>query len=140
MTVENGNVSLFSFVSFASGVAVLSIFLVVLQICYKRSLKHGVQTQAAGDFTVFPKASSESALPKNLFVYGILLAVAVFIINQFATMATPLISAVVLFALINGGATVISAIVGAIAFNEKMSWQTIVGIIISIGSLIMLQL
>ncbi len=140
MTIENGNVSLFSFVSFASGVVVLLIFLGVLQLCYKNAIKKGTNMSSEDDFTVFPKTDADSALPKNLFVYGILLAVAVFIINQFATMATPLISAVILFALINGGATVISAIVGAIAFNEKLSWQTVLGVIISIGSLIMLQL
>lgn len=140
MNIANGNVSLFSFGSFASGVAVLLIVLVVLSLYATRHPAPPEQSADSGSFTFLPAHPSDTGLPRQLFLYGSLLAIAVFIINQLATMATPLISAVVLFALINGGATVVSAIVGAVMFREKLSAQTVIGILLSIGSLIVIQM
>lgn len=140
MELADGNVSLFSFGSFASGVVVLLVVLAILSLYAARQRTPAEQSTQTGEFTFLPMHPSDTRLPKQLFLYGSLLAIAVFIINQFATMATPLISAVVLFALINGGATVISAIVGAVMFREKLSLQTIIGILLSIGALVAIQI
>lgn len=140
MNIADGNVSLFSFGSFASGVVVLLVVLVNLSQYAARQRTPAKQPTQTGEFTFLPMHPEDTRLPKQLFLYGSLLAIAVFIINQFATMATPLISAVVLFALINGGATVISAIVGAVMFREKLSLQTIIGVLLSIGALVVIQI
>ena len=76
----------------------------------------------------------------RLYIFGLILAVAVFVINQFATLATPLVPSVVLFTLINGGATIISAIVGAIMYKEKFSVQSIIGLVLAIGALVIIKM
>ena len=72
--------------------------------------------------------------------YALILAVAVFLINQLATISANLISPVILFAFINGGATIISALVGVLLFKEKLSVKGIIGIAIGIGSLILIKI
>ena len=78
-------------------------------------------------------------LKNKSLIYGLILAFAVFVINQLATISTPLISPVILFSFINGGATIISAIVGFIIYKEKPNWQSILGLILGLGSLIMIK-
>lgn len=135
MNVEGGSVSLFSFISFASGTLLLVIGLGVLAFVKER-------TPISGEdgFTCFPKKGETGKLPKDVYLYGFMLAVAVFVINQLATVSTSLISAVLLFAFINGGATFISAIVGAVMFREKFTIRSTMGLLLGVGSLIMLKL
>ena len=140
MNVVGGSVSLFSFSSFFSGVFVMCLFLLCVFPIYRKRLSENSLNETIDDFKFFPNKQEEIFLPKPLFIYGLMLAIALFVINQFATMATPLISAVVLFAMINGGATVISAIVGAIMYKEKISIKTVLGIVLGIGALILIQL
>lgn len=135
MNVEGGSVSLFSFISFASGTLLLVIGLGVLAVVKKR-----VPVSGEGGFTCFPKKGETGRLSKEVYLYGFVLAVAVFVINQLATVSTSMISAVLLFAFINGGATFISAIVGAVMFREKFTMRSIMGLLLGVGSLIMLKL
>lgn len=139
MNIEGGSVSLFSFASFGVGVIFMGIFLGCIFPLYKKSLATNQHVSSNEEFRFFPINDKETRLPSKLYLYGFLLAVALFIINQFATMATPLISAVVLFAMINGGATVISAIVGAIMYKEKISLKAVFGVVLGIGALILIQ-
>lgn len=118
-TVPNGNVSMFSFLSFAI-IAVLSIGMLAVQI----------RRQPRGQKTPFSK---------NLLVCGIALAVAVFIINQLATICTALVSPVVLFTVINGGGTIISALVAAIVYKEPIDRKTAIGIALGIASLVIIK-
>ena len=135
MNAEGGSVSLFSFISFASGTLLLVIGLGVLAVVKKR-----VPVSGEGGFTCFPKKGETGRLSKEVYLYGFVLAVAVFVINQLATVSTSMISAVLLFAFINGGATFISAIVGAVMFREKFTMRSIMGLLLGVGSLIMLKL
>lgn len=128
MTVKDGSVSLFSLFSFSSGAVLLAICLFFLKI------KTAVSAKALGIY------SPREIFPKSLFLFGLVLAFAVFVINQLATLSTPLISAVVLFAIINGGATLISAIVGAIMYKEKLTVRSAVGLTLGIGALILLKI
>jgi drug/metabolite transporter (DMT)-like permease len=80
-----------------------------------------------------------ASLPKKLYVYGAILSSAVFFINQLVTLAAPIVSSIVLFGLINGGFTVISFVVGAIFFEERINLKNLAGIILGVGSLIMLN-
>lgn len=118
-TVPNGNVSMFSFLSFAI-IAVLSGGMLAVQI----------RRQPRGEKTPFSK---------NLLICGVALAVAVFIINQFATICTALVSPVVLFTVINGGGTIISALVAAIVYKEPIDRKTAIGIALGIASLVIIK-
>lgn len=68
------------------------------------------------------------------------LAAAVFVINQFATTLTALLPPVFLFTFINGGGTIISTLVAAVMYKEKLSVYSILGVIIGIGSMIMIKM
>lgn len=134
MNVKGGSVSFFSFLSFAVGTLMLLIFLLILKM-HKNS-----PAGEEKDFTLYPKTGEPERLPQKLYLYGFILAVAVFLINQLATLSTPLIWSVVLFAFINGGATIISSIVGAVMYNEKFTLKSALGLILGVGSLILLKL
>lgn len=93
----------------------------------------------AGDFVLVPLEKEKTVLPKKVYLYALFLAVAVFLINQLATLSTPLVSPAILFAFINGGSTIISAIVGAVLYKEKPNLRTVIGIVLGVGSLILLK-
>ena len=135
MNVVGGNVSLFSLISFASGVVSFAIILLILKLIKKPSKP----SEQQDNFVLFPALKEQAKIPKKSYLYGLFLAIAVFLINQLATLSTPLIEAVVLFAIINGGATIISTVVGAIFYKEKITWTTILGLVLGIGSLVLLK-
>ena len=138
--VVDGNVSLFSALSFGSGVSVLLILYIVSFVCAKRKFKtEGEQEIERKDFVLLPDNSKQIQITKKTYLFALFLAIAVFLINQLATLSTPLISPVILFALINGGSTIISALVGAIMYKEKLSMRATVGIILGIGALVALK-
>ena len=91
------------------------------------------------DFVLLPDNSKQIQITKKTYLFALFLAIAVFLINQLATLSTPLISPVILFALINGGSTIISALVGAVMYKEKLSMRATIGIILGIGALIALK-
>ena len=78
-------------------------------------------------------------LSNKLLILGALSAVSVFIINQLATLSTALVSPSILFTFINGGSTIIAAIVAAICFHEKLTLRSILGITIGVVSLIIIK-
>lgn len=84
--------------------------------------------------------SEDLKLGKTLYICGIALAAAVFVINQFATKLTALLPPVFLFTFINGGGTIISTLAAAAIYKEKLSVYSILGVIIGICSMIMIKL
>lgn len=120
MNVQGGNVSLFSAIQFlaAAGIALLSL----------PFLRIG---RADGDRI--------EKLPPQSYLYGLLLAVAVFVISQLATQCVSLVPAVILFACINGGATLISAMVGALMFREKLTVRSTFGLVLGVAALIAMK-
>lgn len=117
--VPNGDVSVFSFLSF--GIVGATLLLAV-------------------PLTVLISGEKPESLPKNLILYGFLLSLAVFIINQLATMATAFVPPVILFTFINGGSTIIAAIVAAIMFKEKLTVQCGIGIALGIAALVIIKI
>ena len=118
MNVSNGNVSAFTAMQFLIA-AVLSAFALLF-------------------FPKRPKDTIEQ-LPPRSYLYGFFLAAAVFVISQLATLTTPLLPAVLLFAIINGGATLIAALVDTVLYGEKLTCQGILGLLLGIGALIMMK-
>lgn len=79
-------------------------------------------------------------LQKPIILPLILLAVALFVINQLATEATKTVPSAVLFTLINGGNVVIAAAVAAICFGEKLTLRSVLGLVLGTGSLILINI
>lgn len=120
--VPGGSVSLFSVLSFAAGVVLLGAVLPVVML-----RKQGASVSAG-------------KIPGKAFLFAFFLGVIVFIINQLATISAGMISPVILFAFINGGATLISAGVGLVVFKERVTASAAVGIVLGIVSLIFIKL
>lgn len=118
--VPDGDVSVFSFFSFAI-IAFLSAILYLFS-------------------TFVSKKARVTAKPnKSLLLCGVALAISVFIINQLATLSTTLVSPIILFTFINGGGTIISTIVAAIVYKEKITVKTGLGIILGVVSLVIIK-
>ena len=116
--VPDGDVSVFSFLSFGI-VGVLMLILTCIP--------------TKGEIKI------QYRLSNKLLILGAVSAVAVFIINQLATLSTALVSPAILFAFINGGSTIIASIVAAIFFHEKLTLRSILGITIGDVSLIIIK-
>ena len=116
--VPDGNVSVFSFLSFGILGIVILTALSVLKGKDKVEMK---------------------PLQKPLVIYGVILATAVLIINQLATLATAIVPPVILFTFINGGSTVIAAIVAAVVYKEKLTIRSVLGITLGILSFVIIK-
>ena len=121
--VPDGDVSVFSFISFGVLALLGAIVFIILYFKNKNC-----------------KSPTEIKLSKSLVICGIALAIAVFVINQLATISTALVAPVILFTFINGGGTVISTVVAALMYKEKLSLYTVLGVIIGIVSLIIIKI
>lgn len=133
--VPDGNVSAFSCITFC--IAVLSnLIMFSISITKGSAVSDKCGTKAdTGKPTHHPVR-----LNRRLLICGFALAAAVFVINQLATISTALVSPVILFTFINGGNTVISTIVAAIMYKEKLTPQKIAGVIAGIASLIIIKI
>lgn len=117
--VENGSVAAFSFLSFMIPTVLLLPILCALK-CRT------------------PQPYSEKISGK-LMLTGIVSAAAVFIVNQFATMAAELVQPVILFTFINGGNTIIAALMGALFFKERFTVKSALGIFLGVAALVMIK-
>ena len=115
-----GNVSLFSMLTFAIPSVVLTIALLFMK-----------------DKSV---TKAESKFPKQIYICAFFLAFAVFIIQQFVTILTTEMSTILLFGLVNCSATIISALVGAVMYKERITLKSGFAIIIGIIALIGLKI
>ncbi len=113
----NGSISMFSFISF--GLA--SVFGAVMSFIAPNTEKQ------------------ELKIEKDLIICGIALAGAIFVINQFVTALTVSLPPVLLFTLVNGGGTVISAVTAAVMYKERLSAASVAGIIAGVISLIIIK-
>lgn len=116
MMIPNGNVSMFSFITFLIPTVALMLFNIFI-----------------------PKDESRAKFPKKLCLFAVCQAFAVFVIQQLVTLLTPTMHSAILFTLVNGSATIITAVVGAVMFREKLTAKTYAGIILGVGALIMIN-
>ena len=79
-------------------------------------------------------------LPKALWFYGAGLSTILLIINQLATIAAKVIPSAIMFPINDGGATIITALTGAIVFKEKLTARSVAGLALGIASLIVIHL
>lgn len=131
--VPDGSVSAFSFITFC--IAALSN---LIMFAFFRNKKIPVSGEEKPDPPAAPAQSVKFS--RRLIISGFALAVAVFVINQFATLSTALVPPVILFTFINGGGAVISTVVAAIMYKEKLTPQKIVGVAVGIASLVIVKM
>lgn len=131
--VPDGSVSAFSFITFC--IAALSN---LIMFAFFRNKKIPVPGEEKPDPPAAPAQSVKFS--RRLIISGFALAVAVFVINQFATLSTALVPPVILFTFINGGGAVISTVVAAIMYKEKLTPQKIAGVAVGIASLVIVKM
>ncbi len=81
-----------------------------------------------------------AAVPKPVFLYGTISSIILLAINQLATLAGLNVPSAIMFPINDGGATIITAITAAIFFKEKLTVRSVCGLILGIGSLIVINL
>lgn len=79
-------------------------------------------------------------LPKALWFYGAGLSTILLIINQLATISAKVIPSAIMFPINDGGATIITALTGAVVFKEKLTARSVAGLALGIASLIVINL
>ncbi len=117
--VPNGSVSLYSFLQFV----LPSFILFSAALIWSLKIKEPV-----------PKTD------KKLIGFSVFAAMAVFGISQISTIASAIIPVAVLFPISDGGSMVISAIVSATLFKEKLTLKSICGITLGILAIVMIKL
>lgn len=131
--VPEGDVSVFSFISF--GTACLVLFV----CCFIKPKDSGALSHDTTPTETTSVGEDENKLTRKLLIMGAVLAVAVFIINQLATLALETVSPVILFTFINGGSTIIGSIIAALFFGEKFTLKSIIGIVLGVSALIIIK-
>ena len=79
-------------------------------------------------------------LDKKLYLFGALLAVAVFTISTTVTLAAKTVPSVVLFPVSSAITLTVSTVVGAIVFKEKITVKNILGLALGLGAILVLNL
>ena len=118
-----GNVAAYSFLTFGFNAVIMLICFAVLWLKGRKAVE----------------PSKLEKLPKRLYIYGALLAVAVFAINQLVTTMAQTVPSVILFTVSSAISVIITCIVGATVFKEKITWKNIIGLILGIGSIVIVN-
>ena len=117
--VPDGSVTLYSFLQFAvPSVAMLAVF----------GAKSGLNKKYSVSFS------------RKLIFFTAVAAISLFGISQISTIASEIIPIAVLFPVSDGGGMVISALVAAAVYKEKLSVKSGIGIIIGITAVCIMKL
>ncbi|MBQ8815477.1 MAG: EamA family transporter [Lachnospiraceae bacterium] len=108
-----GSVTLFSFFSFAVPAVAFGAYLLI-----------------AGE------KGGQEKLEKGLYAPAVLLAAAMFVINQLVTMATSYVPTAILFTVPNGANNIFAALMAAVLFKEKLTVRSVLGLVLSIISFV----
>ena len=117
--VENGSVTAFSFLSFILPALILLV--------------------AMGGMKLKNPTACTERISKKLLLIMLLSSLALFIVNQLSTTATALVEPAILFTLINGGNTVIAAVMAAVLFKEKFTVRSAIGILLGVVALVIVK-
>lgn len=118
-TVTGGSVTAFSFFSFI----LPALLLLVLM----------------GAFRLQKPSECSEKLQKKLVVFAFISAAALFAVNQLATLAADKVEPVVLFTFINGGNTLIAAVIAAVFFKEKITLKSACGLVLGVAALVVVK-
>ena len=84
--------------------------------------------------------ASPARLIKSIWLYTLIMAVCLFLNSYFMTCATKRLDATELYPLSQGSCLVISLLLSAIFFNEKINLKAIIGIVCCFVSLLMINI
>ncbi len=126
--VENGNVAMFSTLTF--GLAAV-IWFICMFVCYMMKSKERTPEGV--------RVHKIEPLSKKLLIYGALLAVAVFAINQIVTTMGATVSSAVLFPITSAITIIITCLVGTFVFKEKLNLFNIIGIVLATAAIIVVN-
>ncbi len=87
-----------------------------------------------------PAGSAEKADVKKIFGFILIMAVCLFLNSYFKTLAAGHLSAVLLYPLNQGCALIISAVMSAVLFKEKLTPKAIVGMLTAFAGLLIINL
>ena len=130
VVVPNGSVAAYSFLMFALNAIILYVGYGISFLAKNDKLKR-LET------TVEEKQSI--AMPRVLLVYGLILAFAVFVINMLVTELGKHISSAILFSISYAIGIVITILVGAIFYKEKITIRNIIGVVLCVGALALIN-
>lgn len=122
--LPNGNVSAFSFLTFACNAVILGACLLVLQ---------------AADRKKNVSDEKKPLMTKTLYICGALLALALFSINYLVTTLGKNIPSVVLFPVSSAITITITAVVGAVAFKEKITLKKAIGMLLGLSAIVIIN-
>ncbi|MBQ8658779.1 MAG: hypothetical protein IJ506_06555 [Clostridia bacterium] len=135
--VPNGNVATYSFLMFALNALIL--YACYFGLIFIKRFARGKATKTpvaeAVAITETPVRAGWQRLSKLLFVCGLLLAFAVFVINMLVTELGKTVPSAILFSVSYAISIIITILVGSIYYKEKISWKNVIGIVLSVGAL-----
>ena len=117
----------FTFVTFLAPAIICGLYLL---------FKTVIPSKQHNDEKIIPE---NEKLNKKIFLPVSLFSATLVVITTLATLATSLVPAAILFGLINGGNSIIAAIVAAVVYREKPTVRSMAGLIIGIGALMMIN-
>lgn len=124
--VPDGNVAAYSFWTFALNAC-------VLYVCYFASLIAGKKNKTNGSEETVVK--EKKSLPKVLAVCGVIVAFAIFMMNTLITELGRTVNSAILFSVSYAISIVITILVGAVCYKEKITWKHCVGLVLCVCSL-----
>ncbi len=128
--VVGGNVALFSFLTFALNAAVM----LACAIVCARGNRHAhseVPPRRTEKGTIF-------GLSKTLLLCGALLAFAVFVVSCLITELGKILDSVILFPVSSALSLSITAVIGWLAFGERLTPRRIAGLLLGLGGIVVL--
>ena len=125
--VPSGNVATYSFLMFALNALMLYVCYLVIILFKKEKTTDGE--------TVKETKAKWQPLSKVLLICGAFLAFAVFVINMLVTELGKTVESAILFSVSYAISILITILVGAIYYKEKISWKNIIGIVLCVGAL-----
>ena len=126
VVVPNGSVAAYSFLMFALNAVIMYIGYGISCLAKRKQLQMTENSLSE---------TQKCGLSKVLLICGLILAFAVFVINMLVTELGKHISSAILFSVSYAIGIVITILVGAIFYKEKITIKNIIGIVLCVGAL-----
>lgn len=126
--VPDGNVATYSFLMFALNALMLYVCYAVLAF-KRRGAENAVKTERGW-----------KPLSKVLLICGAFLALAVFAINQLVTTMAESVPSAILYTVSYAISILITLLVSVFYYKEKITWKNVVGIVLCLGSILIINL
>lgn len=124
LKVQGANTPLFSFLTFI----LCGLF---MAICF-------LFTVCKNKATEIPQEERKPVLNKKLVICGVLLALALFLINIIITEMGKTVPSIIIFPVSSAISIIIATLVGYFIFKEKLSVKKIIGLLVGISSIIVI--